>query len=205
MAAARPLIWVVDDDDAMRRSLRFMLDHAGYDVKTAESAEAFFEAWKPGALACLIVDLQLPRANGLELVEQLRATGAQTPVIMLSGHGTIPSAVEAMRLGALDFMEKPVARDRMLERVRQCVAQAEQKQQEWNELAKVRERLATLTPRERELLDLIVAGRSNKQIAGDLHIAEKTVANHRARLMEKMGALNAADLARMVVAASGKG
>lgn len=201
MADGRPHVWVIDDDEAMRRSLRFMLDHAGLDVRTAASAEEFFDTWEPSRAGCLVVDLQLPEATGLQLVERLREMGAQVPVVILSGHGTIPSAVEAMRLGAIDFLEKPVSRDVLLDRVRRGIAVAAEQQRRWNEAALVRDRVASLTGRERDLLDLIVRGRSNKQIAAELHIAEKTVANHRARLMEKMQALNAADLVRMVVEA----
>jgi two-component system, LuxR family, response regulator FixJ len=201
MEAARPTIWIVDDDPAMRKSLRFLFAEAGYASQSCESPRAFLDEFKPDAPGCLILDLQMTDSNGLELARELRRQGVEIPIIVLSGHATVRHAVEAMRLGAVDVLEKPAPRDLLLQRVAEALERDAEQRRRGGEAAAARVRLRTLTPRERELLDLIVAGRSNKQIGAELHIAEKTVANHRARLMEKMRAVNAADLVRMVLAA----
>lgn len=201
MADGKTNVWVIDDDDGMRKSLRLMLADAGHEVRVAAAPHEFFEAYKPSRAECLILDLNLPEMNGLQLIAELRSQGIHIPVIMLTGYGSVPQAVRAMKLGVVDFLEKPAERDLLLQRVRQALQQSTQTQAQLGELYGIQQRIALLTPRERELLDMIVSGKSNKQIAAELYISEKTVANHRARLMEKMEALNAADLARMVVAA----
>lgn len=205
MEAPRATVWVIDDDAAMRNALRFLLHEAGHQVRVCESPEPFLDEFDPELPGCLILDLQMPGMTGLELAQLLRDRQVTTPIIVLSGQASVRAAVEAMRLGAVDVLEKPTPREILLRRVSEAIARdAEQRQRAQERLATL-DRLSRLTPRETELLDLIVAGRSNKQIGAELHIAEKTVANHRARLMDKMQAVNAADLVRMVLAARGDG
>lgn len=204
MPEAPPVVWVIDDDDAMRKSLRFMLDDAGFTVHTMPTARSFLDAYRPAEHECVIADLRLPELDGLELVRELRARGMDVPVVMLSGHATVRSAVSAMHLGVVDFLEKPVGRGVLLGRVAEAVRLSGPTRQQSREAAAVRGKLATLSPRERELLGLVVEGHTSKQIARHVHLAEKTVANNRARLMEKMGAVNAADLVRMAVMADGR-
>jgi two-component system response regulator FixJ len=197
------LVWLVDDDDALRRSLAFTLEQAGAKVRLFSSPVDFLDEYEPVEEECLVLDLQMPQMSGLELATELRRRGYVIPIVMISAHGDIPSTVQAMRLGAIDFLEKPLRREALLSRVKEAVARSAGQQQKRDEHAAIRQRLNGLSRRERELLELIVAGKANKQIAADLHIAEKTVANHRARLMDKTGATNAADLVRMVMEVGG--
>lgn len=197
--ASSGIVWIVDDDPGMRRSLRMMLGEAGLEARAFDGASAFLDEFERGEADCLILDLQMPEVDGLTLAKQLRDDGLGLPIIMLSGQGTIPAAVQAMQLGALDFMEKPANPGVLISKVRAALAQDRANRSRRQTLDEVRKRVEGLTGRERDLLDLIVQGQANKQIAATLGIAEKTVANHRARLMEKMCALNAADLSRMVV------
>ncbi len=194
-------VWIVDDDEGMRRSLRLMFIQAGFRVRAYPGATEFLDEFERGVADCLILDLDMPEVDGLTLAKRLRDQGADLPIIMLSGHGTIRSAVRAMQLGAMDFLEKPADPEALIRRVADTLRRDAADRERRQEAEQVRRRLDLLTPRERELLELIVEGLANKQIALRLNIAEKTVANHRARLMEKMGAVNAADLARMVVEA----
>lgn len=195
----RPVVWVVDDDEAMRQSLRYLLYDAGLVVRTAASAEAFLDEYEPAQHECVVLDLRLPEIDGLELIRRMRQRNMEIPVVMLSGYGTVRSAVSAMHLGVVDFLEKPVGREILLDRINQALRDAAEARRRAREASTIQDRLATLTQRERELLDRIITGLGNKQIARELHIAEKTVANHRARLMDKMNAVNAADLVRMVM------
>lgn len=197
------VIWLVDDDDALRRSLAFTFEQAGASVRPYASPVDFLDEFEPTDAGCLVLDLQMPQMTGLELAQELRRRGHAIPIVMISGHGNIPATVQAMRLGAIDFLEKPVRRDALLPRVCEAVDRSRGQQQRMEQHRRIRDRLASLSPRERELLQLIITGHANKQIASELHIAEKTVANHRARLMDKTGAVNAADLVRMVMEVGG--
>lgn len=197
------LIWLVDDDHALRRSLAFTLEQAGANVRPFASPIDFLDEYSPTSAECLVLDLQMPQMSGLELAHELRRRGYVIPIVMISAHGDIPSTVQAMQMGAIDFLEKPVSREAMLTRVKDAVTLSAGQQHKQDEHQAIRQRLGSLSPRERELLKLIMAGKANKQIAVDLHIAEKTVANHRARLMDKTGAANAADLVRMVMEVGG--
>jgi len=194
-----PIIYLLDDDEAVRQAMRFFLEEAGYTVQAFAEAEAFFQALQPERPGCVLLDLRLDGGSGLDVEDQLQRLGHAIPVIMVSGHGTVAAAAEAMRKGALDFIEKPVDRQKLRRRVEEAIALDRKRRAASRETVTARLRLATLTPRERELVDLIVKGMSNKQIAGELDIAEKTVANHRANLIEKMNAVNTADLVRLVM------
>lgn len=190
-------VFMVDDDPGMRRSTGMLLESAGLPYESYESAGAFLARYTPERRGCLILDLHMPGMNGMELIEQLRAQKIRLPIVVVSGTGTIPLAVKGMKLGVLDFLEKPVSPDTLIERVKAGLETDERQRAESGTVEAARHRLSTLTPRERQLLKLLVSGMANKQIAAELGISVKTVENHRASLMQKTGALNAADLTRM--------
>jgi FixJ family two-component response regulator len=196
------LVYVVDDDEAVRDSLQFLLEPV-YQVATFDSAEAFLQRYDPQAIACLILDVRMPGMSGLQLQEELLARGSQLPVAFITGHGDVPMAVTTMKKGATDFIEKPfepqalkVLVERMLERAREEAARTERRRINSSLLAR-------LTPREQQVLERIVAGRLNKQIADDLGISIKTVEAHRANIMEKLKAGTVADLMRVALGTGG--
>lgn len=196
----RPTVYVVDDDDAVRRSLELWLRSLGMDVRGFGSGEAFLAGFEPAVPACLVVDLRMPQMTGLELQERMRERGADVPIIFLTGHGTVRHAVRAMENGAVDFLEKPFEKDVLLERVRQSLDRHAQTAIDSERLADLRERFESLTARQREVFDRVVAGKPNKVIALELDLAEKTVELHRAKMMRRMGAESLAELVRMSVA-----
>ena len=191
-----PKVFVVDDDSAMRDSLAFMFTATGVPVETHASAESFLAVAQPELRGCLVLDLRMPRMSGLELHRQLRSQGVRLPVIILTAHGDVPTAVDEMKLGAFDFLAKPVNRDRLLRRVREALDADRTRQQQDDETADLRRKLATLSPRELQVMDRVAQGHANKKIAFELGLSERTVANHRAHLMEKIGGGNTADLVR---------
>jgi len=191
-----PTVYVVDDDPAMRDSLAFMFTGTGLPVQTFASAEEFLRHMPPEARGCLILDLRMPGMNGHELHRRLNTLGRHVPVIMLTGHGDVPSAVSAMKLGAIDFLIKPVNREVLLQRVRDAIDSDWSLRRQLGELEDIHRRLATLSPRELEIMDHVVQGQANKEIARQLKLSVRTVANHRAHLSHKLGTANAADLVR---------
>ena len=192
-------IFVVDDDDAMRRSLEFLVASAGYEVKAFESAQAFLDHYRTPMFGCLLLDVRMPGMNGLELLDHMRDRSIRIPVIFVTAFGDIPMAVRAVKTGAFDFIEKPFDGAELLVRVRKALTQAKQSPAGQQDSDEVRNRLESLTPREREVMDQVVSGMLNKQIARELGISIKTVENHRARVMGKMQAHSLAELVRMVV------
>lgn len=203
MNANSSTVFVVDDDPGMRRSTIMLLEAANFDVEEFDSAEKFLEAVPRDRPGCLILDLHLQGMHGIELVERLRSQKRLIPIIVVSGTGTIPLAVKGMKLGVLDFLVKPVESDAFIAKVRSALELDEKQRATAVASEEVKRRIASLTPRERELLTLLVAGNSNKQIAYKLGLSIKTVENHRANLMQKMDALNVADLTRMSVVEGG--
>jgi two-component system, LuxR family, response regulator FixJ len=202
------LVHVVDDDPGVRDSLAFLLQSAGLAVRTYDSAAAFL-AVAPGlASGCVLTDIRMPgEMDGLALQRHLAALGGSLAVVVMTGHGDVPIAVEALKAGARDFLEKPFDEERLLTVVREALAASQRAQEEVQASAGIAARLATLTPREREVLQKLVAGLPNKTIAYDLGTSPRTVEVQRARVMEKMGARSLAELVRMVLAmerASGK-
>lgn len=193
-------VYVVDDDEALRDSLLWMLESNGYRATGFESAEAFLAAHGPAMVGCLVLDVRMPGMSGLELFETLRARHSTLPVVFMTGHGDVPMAVLALKKGASDFIEKPFNDREMLTLVQQCLDKERESRQRLHHEAEVARRYQLLTARERAVLELIVAGRLNKQIADDLNISIKTVEVHRARVMEKMGARSLAELVQAVVA-----
>ena len=197
MSPAPECVFVVDDDPAVRKSLGRLLRAAGLEVVTFESAEEFLGKLPPASPGCAILDVSMPGLGGLALQEELESRGSTLPIVFLTGHGDIPKSVAAMKRGAADFLTKPVEDEVLLRAVRQALEKDRAGRAGRDELAEIRRRLATLTGREREVLDGVVAGQLNKQIGGDLGISEKTVKVHRSRVMEKMGAASLAQLVHL--------
>ena len=195
-------VHVVDDDPAMRDSLRMLLEASGFVVRTFDSAGALL-ATNPGGIACVLTDVRMPDIDGLALLRRLRVQGSLVPVIVMTGQGDIAIAVQAMKAGAVDFLEKPFDDDALFEAIRRALEQSER----LRELAATSEdatsRIATLTPREREVFDLLVSGLPNKAIANTLGASPRTIEVHRARVFEKLRANNLPDLVRLLLAAAG--
>ena len=197
------VVYVVDDDDAVRDSLQWLLEASRYRVICFDSAEKFLAGYDPAALAVAILDVRMPGMSGLELQEELIARKASLPIIFITGHGDVPMAVSTMKKGAVDFIEKPFDQAALKELVERMLVQARE-QASQHERQRISEALlAKLTPREQQVLERIVAGRLNKQIADDLGISIKTVEAHRANIMDKMNANTVADLMRTVLAGGG--
>lgn len=194
------LVHVVDDDEAVRDSLRLLLESAGFAVCTHAAATSFLAAAGEKADGCVITDVRMPEMDGLELQHRLADLGTRIPVIVMTGHGDVPIAVEAMKAGAVDFLEKPFGDEQLLSAVRSALAVSQQAHEEQEAVAATEARLASLTPREREVLDQLVLGKANKVIAYDLGASPRTIEVHRARVMEKMGARSLPDLVRMTLA-----
>jgi two-component system response regulator FixJ len=191
-------VFVVDDDEAMRHSLSWLLQSVGHRVECFASAEAFLAAYDPDRAGCLVLDVRMPGMSGLELQQHLADRGAALPVIVITGHGDVPMAVRAMRAGAVDFIEKPLNNQALIERVGAALRSSLAQRAEQAQLRQIRTRLGSLSTREREVAVAVAEGKQNKVIAFDLGISQKTVEVHRRNAMEKMGASSAADLARML-------
>lgn len=204
-SARAPLICVVDDDDALRDSLRWLLESEGYRVAVYPTAERFLAQRIPGDSSCLLLDVRMPGLSGLELQQELNRRGDTLPVIFITGHGDVPMAVNALKGGAFHFIEKPFNDSQLLELVERAVDASRSGPLQRNERYAAAARLKTLSQREREVLDLIVNGRRNKQIADELKLSIKTVEAHRARVMEKMQVKTAAQLVQALLAAKSAG
>ena len=191
---ARETVYLVDDEPAVLKSLSRLLRSEGFAVAAFGSPAELLERLDPSARGCFVLDLAMPGLDGLSLQKTLSDRGSELPILFLTGRGDIGKSVEAMKSGALDFLTKPVDGERLLEAVRAALERDRARRQIREEVAEIRRRLAELTPREREVMEGVVAGRLNKQIAASLGTALKTVKIHRGRMMEKMGARSVADL-----------
>ena len=197
-----PVIFVVDDDGNVRDGIRGVLEDAGQAVEDYSNCEAFLEAYRPGREACLLIDAYLPGMNGLELLKKLHDAGHRLPAIMITGNSDVPIAIQAMKAGACDFIEKPIGRDELLASVARALEQSrdENKLVAWQESAA--NQIADLTPRQLQIMDMVLAGHPSKNIAADLGISQRTVENHRASIMSKTGAKSLPALARLALAAT---
>lgn len=197
MTAPSPLVFVVDDDLSVRRSVTRLLESSGYAVEAFASAREFLaRAAHPGP-SCLVLDVRMPGLTGLELQERLVAGGRHMSIVFVTGHVDVPQSVQAMKIGAVDLLTKPVDAKDLLAAVQRCVAKSTQDVSTTARVTEVQQRVKTLTAREMEVFALVVTGMLNKQIAGALGIGEKTVKVHRARVMEKMRAGSVAELVRL--------
>jgi two-component system response regulator TtrR len=193
-------VFIVDDDEAVRDSLRWLLEANGYRVRAYVSAESFLEDYDPNQVGVLICDVRMPGMSGLELQEQLIARQAPLPIVFITGHGDVPMAVTTMKKGAIDFLEKPFNESDLREIVARMLEQATQRVSKFQAQRDHEAMLARLTAREQQVLERIVAGRLNKQIADDLGISIKTVEAHRANIMEKLEVTTVADLMKVALA-----
>lgn len=198
-AATVTTVFVVDDDDGVRTSLGILLDAAGYRAIPFASATDFLAQYDPARPGVLLLDMRMPGMTGMELLQELSRGGGFLPVIFITGHGDVPMAVEAMKAGAFDFLQKPFSPRDLLERIERALAADAEARQVLSHTEELRRRHATLTPREKEVMGLIVAGHANKVIAMDLGLSERTVEIHRARVMEKMATRSVAHLVRMAL------
>jgi two-component system response regulator FixJ len=195
------IVHVIDDDDAVRESLEFLLRSAKISVKTYESAVAFLAVHPPVNSGCIVTDVRMPEVSGVDLLRRLRDASNAVPVIVITGHGDIPLAVEAMKLGAVDFIEKPFDDDALLAAVRASLGKSTDDSKRNLERGEINEKLAALSNRERQVLEGLVGGQQNKTIAYDLGISPRTVEIYRANLMTKMNAASLSDLVRMALVA----
>ncbi len=189
-------VFLVDDEPEMLKALGRLLRAKGFTVREFVSARAFAEAYRPAIPGCLVLDVAMPEMNGLELQERLARHGVPLPIVFLTGHGDIPMSVRAIKAGAVDFLTKPVDHADLVRAVRTALERSAAQASEHAELTDLAERLATLTPREREVLAHVITGKLNKQIAGDLGTSEQTIKVHRMRITAKMGLMSAVELAR---------
>lgn len=195
------IIYIIDDDDAVRQSLQFMLKAAGITARTFESATAFMEVLPQITSGCIVTDVRMPEVTGIDLLRHVMKTNPDLPVIVITGHGDISLAVEAMKIGAIDFLEKPFDGEQLLTAVRSALSREADTGKRKADLTAIQDKLAALSNRERQVLEGLVAGSANKNIAFDLGISPRTVEIYRANLMTKMAANSLSDLVRMAMMA----
>jgi RNA polymerase sigma factor (sigma-70 family) len=193
-------VYIVDDDQAIRHAMELLMRSVGLDYEIFHSADDFLSNHSNDRAGCLVLDIRMPGLGGLELQEKLNDTGSTLPIIFITGHGDVPMAVEAMQKGAVDFIQKPIRDQELLDRVSEALTTDQQRRSAREEKAEVLSRIEKLTNRERQVLDLVVTGKPNKVIAYELGVSQRTVEIHRARVMEKMQAKSLADLVRMHLA-----
>jgi two-component system response regulator FixJ len=199
--AQEPVVCIVDDDEAVRDSLQVLLESMGYAVRAFESGVAFLEDCATLEAGCVLLDVRMPQMSGLEVQQRLQTERPDLPVVIVTGHGDVTMAVQAMRVGAIDFIEKPFNDDILLASVQNALSLAEQAQQKDEVKAAIQRSIDRLTPREREVFDQLIIGHANKVVARVLDCSPRTVEIHRARIMEKMAATSVAQLVRMALAA----
>ncbi|MEM1097516.1 MAG: response regulator [Planctomycetota bacterium] len=195
------VVYVIDDDADVRDSLCWLIESVGKRVEAFETADAFLSRTQVGAMAgCVVADLRLPGMSGLEMVEALTERGVALPVIMITGHGDVSAAVRAFKNGCIDFIEKPFSDKVLLERIDRAIQLDRQHRRQQGQVASIRDRMATLTTRETQVMSMVVVGKLNKQIAAELNLSHKTVEVHRSHVMSKMQAASLAELVRMAAA-----
>jgi two-component system response regulator FixJ len=196
-------VYVVDDDPGVRASLKRLLEEVNLPCEAFGTADEFLEVYHPASPGCLVLDVRMPGMSGIELHKRLVAEGVTIPVIIISGHGDIPMAAESMRRGAVDFMEKPVTPQMLLDRIQQAIRLDAETRRATAERDAVAGRVALLTPREREVVDLAMTGLANKQIAAQLGVSPQAIDAHRAKAMRKMQARSVPELVRLMITAGG--
>ena len=194
-------VYVIDDDEAMRDSLNFLLASTGFDVVLFESAQIFLDALPDLAFGCVLSDVRMPGIDGIELLKRMKARNSPLPIVIMTGHGDIPLAVEAMKLGAVDFLEKPFDDDRLVAMIETAIRRAEPAAKSEALTQDIVARVATLSPRERQVMDGLIAGLSNKLIARDYDISPRTIEIYRANVMTKMQANSLSELVRLAMRA----
>ena len=199
--ATKGKVYVIDDDEAMRDSLNFLLDAAGYSVTLFETATGFLEALPGLAFGCVVSDVRMPGIDGIELLKRMKATSSNFPILIMTGHGDVPLAVEAMKLGAIDFLEKPFEDERLTAMIEGAIREAEPAAMIEAVAQDINARIATLSPRERQVMDGLIAGLSNKLIARDYDISPRTIEVYRANVMTKMQANSLSELVRLAMRA----
>lgn len=197
MAEDRPIVFVVDDDPSMREAVQDLIASVGLQARGFASPREFLEAERPDAPACLVLDVRLPGASGLNFQQELARAGVPIPVIFITGHGDIPMSVRAIKAGAVEFLTKPFRDQELLDAINAGIERNRAQRREATVMDDLRQRFAALTPREREIMALVILGRMNKQIAGDLGVSEVTVKVHRGQIMRKMRAKSLPELVRM--------
>jgi len=196
-------VFIVDDDEDVRDSLRLLLRSVGLEAETFASAQGFLAAFDPQRAGCLVLDIRMPGMSGLDLQKRLSELGATVPIIFITGHSDVPVAVRAMRSGAIDFLQKPFDDQELLDRIHQALALDARHRRALADRQPILDRLASLTPREREVMDLVVQGLANKNVASELGVSPRTIEIHRARVMAKMKASSLAHLVRMALDSQG--
>jgi two-component system, LuxR family, response regulator FixJ len=192
-----PTVYVVDDDDGMRRALSLLLNTVGYRAAAFASPKEFLDKFRPDTAGCLVLDIRMPGMSGLELQQHLNRIGSMLPVIFITGHGDVPMAVQAMKQGAFEFVQKPFRDQDLLDRINHALEEDKGNRSTLARRADVLHRVDSLTPREKQVMELVVDGAANKVIAIDLGLSERTVEIHRAKVMEKMGARSVAHLVKL--------
>ncbi len=199
MSEKNATIFIVDDDEAIRDSLDVLLKTVDLSTTTFSSGDEFLEAYDPGWEGCILLDIRMPGTSGMEVQKRLAESGCSIPIIFITGHGDIPMAVEAMHIGAFDFIQKPFRDQDLLDRIDQALTISDEQEQQSARKKTVQNQFQTLTPREQEVMQFVVHGSANKVIAMDLGVSQRTVEIHRARVMEKMQARSLAELVRMAL------
>lgn len=197
-------IHIVDDDRAVRKSLKLLINSTGMRAQEYENGQEFLDSYEPCRPECLLLDLRMPGMDGLSLQRELRNRGIDIPTVFLSGHGDIPIAVRALREGALDFVEKPFDNDHLIDRLRVCVAASVERERSRVDRREAEKRLAALSDRERQIVDMLVEGKISKVIAAELDISPRTVESHRARIMKKLGVESLSDIFKLVFSTGGR-
>ncbi len=199
MTEIQQTVYVVEDDEAVRDSLELLLKSDSKPVKTYESANAFLKDYSDKMAGCIVLDIRMPGMDGMELQKKLNDKHSILPIIFVTGHGDVPMAVDAMKEGAVDFIQKPYREEALLEKIESALEQDQEQRKSLDEKQEIIRRVKSLTPREREIMDRMIAGQANKVIAIELEISQRTVEIHRSRVMHKMGTHSLAHLVRMVL------